>query len=119
MLELITRFVHKLTGSPVYAASSWSPESQTKAATLTDLEVIFERIVTLATGFAVLAVFIMLVLGGFKLMTAGGDPKATESAKNTITYAIFGLVALIGIWLILKFIEVFTGVNVTEFRIQP
>lgn len=116
MTELILQTIIKFTGSPVYAAV-WTDKTGVGAAPLTDLEFIFERIVTIATSFAVLAVFIMLVMGGFKLMTAGGDPKATESAKNTITYAIFGLVALIGIWFILNFIKVFTGVDVTRFEI--
>lgn len=88
-------------------------------ATFKDLEFIFTRVLNVIVQIAVVAVFIMLLLGGFKFLTSGGDPKAAESAKNTITYAIFGLIALIGIWLILKFIEVFTGVNVTNFRIQP
>lgn len=86
-------------------------------ATLKGIEWIFARILNLITYFAVLAVFIMLVVGGFKYLTSGGDPKATESAQNTLTYAIFGLVALIGVWLILKFIYVFTGVDVTKFVI--
>lgn len=88
-------------------------------AQLKDLEFIFARILNVAAGFAILAVFIMLVIGGFKYLTSGGDPKATESAKNTLTYAIFGLVALIGIWLILRFVEIFTGVPVTQFKIVP
>ncbi|MDP3955103.1 MAG: hypothetical protein Q8Q15_01940 [bacterium] len=116
MIERVALLLNKFSGSLVYAA--WSDTAKEKAAPLTDLEFIFERILNIATGFAVLAVFIMMVLGGFKLMTAGGDPKATESAKSTITYAIFGLVALVGIWLILKFVEVFTGVTVTKFVIQ-
>lgn len=94
-------------------------EKGIEVATLKGLECIFEIILKVVTGFAVLAVFIMLVLGGFKYLTSGGDTKATESAKNTLTYAIFGLAALIGVWLILKFIEVFTGVPVTVFKVIP
>lgn len=86
-------------------------------AQIKDLEFIFSRILNVVTDLAILAVFIMLVIGGFKYLTSGGDPKATESAQKTLTYAIFGLAALVGIWLILKFIEVFTGVKVTEFII--
>lgn len=88
-------------------------------AQLSDLEFVFGRIVSFATYFALLVVFIMLISGGFKYITSGGDPKQTESAKNTITYALLGLVTLVGIWLILRFIEVFTGVTVTEFVIRP
>ncbi len=46
--------------------------------------------------------------------TAGGDPKKTQAAGQTITFAVFGLVAVIAAWFILLFIEKFTGVNVTE-----
>ncbi|MFZ5365835.1 MAG: hypothetical protein ACOZBZ_00900 [Patescibacteria group bacterium] len=98
---------------------AWIDPTGKQPAQLKDLEWIFTRILNIVTYFAVLAVFIMLVLGGFKYLTSGGDPKATESAQKTITYAILGLVFLIGIWLILKFIKVFTGVDVTQFKIGP
>ena len=106
---------------PVYAQEGWKqwcPQGVTEGtATLRGFECIFTRILNIVTYFAVVVVFIMLVVGGFKYLTSGGDTKATESAQKTITYAILGLVALIGIWLILKFISVFTGVNVTQFVI--
>jgi len=88
-------------------------------ARISDLEFVFSQIVRFATYFALLVVFIMIISGGFKYITSGGDPKQTESAKNTITYAILGLVALIGIWLLLKFVTVFTGVDVTRFTLSP
>jgi hypothetical protein len=59
----------------------------------------------------------MLIVGGFQYLTAGGDAKKTQAASNTLTYAIFGLVAVIAAWFILLFIEKFTGVKVTEFNI--
>ncbi|OGM10802.1 hypothetical protein A2Z22_02860 [Candidatus Woesebacteria bacterium RBG_16_34_12] len=88
--------------------------------TIHGLEVIVNNIIVLALGFAGLALFIMLILGGFKYITSAGDPKKTESAKNTITYAILGLVLMALAYLILVFISQFTGVNVTIFQInQP
>ena len=59
----------------------------------------------------------MLLLGGFQHLTAGGNPEKTQKAWATITYAVVGLVLLVGIWFILRFIRQFTGVDVTEFRI--
>lgn len=38
---------------------------------------------------------IMLVYGGFKYMTSGGDSAAVASAKNTVLYAVVGLVVAI------------------------
>ncbi|MEX0888185.1 MAG: hypothetical protein WDZ67_02310 [Patescibacteria group bacterium] len=46
--------------------------------------------------------FIMLVYGGFQYMIAGGDEKAITVAKNTITYAVLGLVIILGAILIVN-----------------
>lgn len=88
-----------------------------EVATIQGFECLFEIIIKAVVGFALLAVFIVLIIGGFKFLTSGGDPKAAASAKSTLTYAVFGLVGLVIIWLILKFVEVFTGVSVTQFVI--
>lgn len=37
---------------------------------------------------------IMIVIGGFKFVTSGGDTNAVASAKNTIIYALVGLVVV-------------------------
>ena len=80
-----------------------------------DLVDIVENIFNLAIRLAGILAFIMLILGGFKYLTSGGDPKATESARKTLTYAVLGLVLVIAAWFILKFLSEFTGVNLTEF----
>ena len=59
----------------------------------------------------------MLIVGGFQYLTAGGNPEKTKAAGNTITYAVIGLVVILGAWFILLFIEKFTGVKVTEFNL--
>lgn len=90
-------------------------------AKLSDLEKIFENVVSVLLALGGFALLIMLLIGGFKYLTSGGDPKAVEGAKNTLTYAIGGVVLLAASYLILKLIENFTGVPVTKFRIyyQP
>ena len=59
----------------------------------------------------------MIIIGGFKYMTSGGDPKQTQAASQTITYAIIGLIAALGSWFILKFIGAFTGADLFNFSI--
>jgi hypothetical protein len=54
-------------------------------ATITNIINIFSMIV------GIVAV-IMLIYGGFRYVTSGGDSGAITSAKNTILYAIVGLV---------------------------
>ena len=86
-------------------------------ATLKGFEKIFSFILSLATTAAGLVCFVMLIVGGFKYLTSGGDPKQTASAKGTLTWAIAGLVIIIAVWFVLQFIEHFTGVTITIFEI--
>lgn len=86
-------------------------------ATLKGLEAIFANIITIALTLAGLAFFVMLIVGGFQYLTSGGEVEATTKARKTLTYAFFGLVLVVAAFLILKLIEVFTGVTLTEFKI--
>lgn len=86
-------------------------------ATIKGFERVFSNIVIVAIGFAGLALFVMLLVGGFKYLTSGGNPKAAESASKTITYAIGGLVLVALSYLILLLIGTFTGLDLTVFRI--
>lgn len=86
-------------------------------AQLSNLQDVFSRVIEVALSFAGIVLFIMLIVGGFKYITAGGDPKGIEGAKKTLTYAIAGIVLIALSFLILRFIEVFTGAPVTQFNI--
>ena len=87
-------------------------------AKISDLGTLFERIVSLALGFAGIVLFILLLVGGFKFITSGGDPKAVESARKTLTSAIAGLIIILISYLIMILISNITGVDVTEFKIS-
>lgn len=93
-------------------------ETINEVATLKGLEGIFQNIVGAALGFAGIAFFLMLLLGGFQYLTAGGEPPKVEAASKTLTWAIGGLVFIALAFLFLRFIEVFTGVPISEFKIQ-
>ncbi len=86
-------------------------------ATIKDLEFLFGNVVSAALGLAGIVLFILLLVGGFKYITSGGDPKATESAQKTITYAILGLILILVSFLILVLIKTITGVDVTKFNV--
>lgn len=85
--------------------------------TLKCLEAVFQNILTVAISLALLALFVMLLIGGFKYLTSGGDQKATATAQQTMTSALIGIVLLALAFIIFKLIEQFTGVNVTKFEI--
>mgnify|MGYP006952644415 CR=1 FL=1 len=68
---------------------------------------------------AAIAFFIMFLIGGFKFVTSGGDPKAAASARSTLTYAIIGVILVVGSWLILQLIATITGTNILEVNFTP
>lgn len=78
-------------------------------ATLEDLEVIFSNILRAAIPFAGIVLFVMLIIGGFQYLTSGGDPKKVASARNTLTFAIIGIVLVALAYLILVVISMITG----------
>ncbi len=84
---------------------------------LRDLECIFFNLVNVILAFAGIVLFIVIVIGGFKYITSGGNPQSVDGAKKTITYAIGGVVLLALAYLILVLIKQFTGVDVTRFQI--
>lgn len=57
----------------------------------------------LSWGIGVIAVF-MIIVGGFKYITSGGDSAGVNAAKNTILYAIIGLVIVALSQVIVRFI---------------
>ena len=83
-----------------------------------DLEILLEKVLGGIFRLGLVAVFVMLLYGGFKYLTAGGNPEANQKAGSVITYAILGLVLMIGAWFILRLIENFTGISVTDFSIM-
>lgn len=102
--------------SRVYAADEWVGV-QNDVASFKSLETVFSNILGVVTTLAGLAVFIMLVMGGFNLLTSEGDPEKTKKATAMITTAIIGLALIIGSWFIMRLIEEFTGVKITIFAI--
>lgn len=86
-------------------------------AKISDLQGLFTRAVGALIALAGIALFIMLLSGGLKFITSGGDPKALDGAKKTITYAIAGLAVILLSYLILVFIQKITGAQVTNFSI--
>lgn len=60
--------------------------------TATDLPDVFRLIVNIILFLVGAVAVIMLVIGGFKYVVSGGDTNAVESAKNTILYAVIGIV---------------------------
>jgi len=85
---------------------SWPPSpagtSLTPDSTLPDLvKYLYEWGIALGG----LAVFIALIIAGFQYLTSVGDPTKMKEAIDRIKSAVFGLVLLLGSWLILNTIS--------------
>lgn len=87
-------------------------------AQLSQLQDVFGSVVGSLLALGGIVLFLMLLSGGFKYLTSGGDPKSVEGAQKTLTYAIGGLVLLAGSFMLLKIISTFTGADITNFRIS-
>lgn len=61
---------------------------------------------------AAIIFFFILVIGGIRWITSGGDKAQTEAARNQITAALIGLVIVFAAWAIIQLIQVFFGVNI-------
>lgn len=83
---------------------------------LQDISIYIGNIIEAAIPLVGIIAFIMILVGGFTILTSGGNPENTQKGKNIITYAVLGIVLAIVSWLILLFIQNFTGAQVTEFR---
>ncbi len=86
---------------------------------LRGLEDVFESVISLAIPLAAIVLFVLLIIGGFKYLTAGSNAGKVEAAQKTITYAILGMVLIALAYLILEFIAAFTGATyLRQFRIR-
>lgn len=123
LMSLLASGYWLITAPPAEAQTqpqAWSNECVgfTDVATIKGLECLFANILSIALQGLGLVMFLMLLFGGIKYLTAGGDPKALESAKGTLTLAIGGLVLAVLAWFILVFIGNVTGVTqITNFKI--
>ena len=99
-----------------YAKTVISP-AYAQAAKFSDLEKVVGNVISLLAPAAAIAFLIMVIIGAYKYITSGGDPKATAGARSTLTYAILGGILVVGVWLLLVAIAEITGAPVTTFTI--
>lgn len=75
-------------------------------ATLKCLEVVFQNLLFMASTLVLLVLFLMIIIGAFKYITAGGDAEKVAGAQNTLKYALMGTMLFVGSYLILNIIQV-------------
>lgn len=108
-----------LVPQPIQAQwSAIDPRCETGGvATIQGFECVMRLILNIVIRLAGIAAFVMILAGGFQYLTSSGNQEGTKKAAGTITWGIAGLVILILIWFIMKFVKEFTGIDVTQFTI--
>jgi len=98
-----------------------TPPEGSDFAPLADLQ--FSQLISGFIGLiliiAAVIFFFMLVLGGIKWMTSGGDKAQTETARNQITSALVGLVIVFAAWAIVQLIGQFFKIeNILDLNVD-
>jgi hypothetical protein len=83
---------------------------------LGELECVFRVVIQNLLSVGGIIFFAMLLVGGFKYLTSGGNPESVAGAQRTMLYATYGLIAALLSYTVLLLIEYITGANVTEFK---
>jgi hypothetical protein len=73
--------------------------------TLKCLEVVFSNIIFAASSLIVIALFAMMMVGGYNYLTSLGNPEKVQKAQNTFKYALLGFILFMSAFLILKIID--------------
>ncbi len=81
---------------------------QGACSTITDCA---NKIIDLLITIAVPIVAIMVLYGGFQIITAGGNPEKFKNGRNTILYAAIGFVAVLAAKGVVSLIQAIFGVG--------
>lgn len=65
---------------------------------------IVKLVVNILTTIIGLLAVIFIIIGGFKFVTSGGDSGKVSSAKNTIIYALIGLIIVAFAQILVRFV---------------
>lgn len=65
---------------------------------------VLTRVIQIIVMITAIAAVIVIIVGGLKYILSSGDPNSVNSAKNTILYAIIGLVVAVIAQAIVSFV---------------
>ena len=106
--------------APIYAADiSITPKSGSSLESLKELTAggIISGAISLILILVALVFFFILVIGGLKWITSGGDEKKVAAARAQITNALIGLVIVFAAWAIMSLIGTVFGISLTNLTI--
>lgn len=63
--------------------------------------------------------FVMIIVAAFNLMFSAGKSQEVDKSKNTITFAIVGIIVALSAFIILNLLSSFTGIDEIKSLIIP
>ena len=114
--DLKNKIQYAAVAAPIYAADTINitPKSGSSLSSLSNLTVggIVSGAISLILIIVALVFFFILVIGGLKWITSGGDEKKVAGARAQITNALIGLVIVFAAWAIMKLIGTVFGIDI-------
>ena len=83
---------------------SWSGGGCNKAQAEASINNTLDNVINIFSVIVGIVAVVMIIVGGFKYITSSGDSSKVSSAKNTILYAIIGLVVVALAQIIVRFV---------------
>jgi hypothetical protein len=91
-------------------AQDWSADClQNGVATLRCIPDLFRNVINGALMFVGVAAVVMIIYGGIMFINSGGDQKKTAEARKILTFAILGVILVLGSFAIIYFVGFLTG----------
>jgi len=81
--------------------------------------VIAQRIIKWLLGIVGMVAVVMIIIGGIRLTTSSGSPEAVKVAKNTILYAVIGLVVSFSGWAVVNYVVEALNKSNTSSKQKP
>lgn len=95
---------------PVDSSGNWEC-AQDGVATLSCIPTLMQVVIFWAIAFAGIVALFLIILSGYKFINSGGDPKAVDGARKTLTYGILGFILILLSFLIIDVISFVTKVD--------
>ncbi|MFB6181291.1 MAG: hypothetical protein ABEJ24_00120 [Candidatus Magasanikbacteria bacterium] len=70
----------------------------------TDPRIIVGRIIQVGLGLLGIIAFVLIVYGGFMIMTAGGNEEQVEDGKNILFYSVIGIAIILSAYSITSWV---------------
>lgn len=118
---LYISLTYLLLPSNAYAQGSWvgacvsGPDND--VATIQGIGCVIRNLTVFIFPLIIIAAVIMIILAGAKIISGADNPKAVAEGKQTLLFAVIGLIGIAASWIILVLIETFTGAPVTKLNL--